>query len=588
MLKNLFKLDLRSLALTRILLGILAFFDIWRRIDDIHAFYSDTGILTRAELLTDFELKWRMTLLSLNGSYYFALGLLIAGMIASLFFTVGWRTRTSNLIIWSVIISFQARFPEVSTSGGDMLIRIFFFWSLFVPMSARYSVDRAVSDKQIEENEHASIFTTIWTIQIFLLYFMTFFYKWAPVYHTTFEAVWYMLQLDIFTTPIGKWMGARYELTRFLSFISYALELIGPILLLIPWKRNWFRSAAVVSFWLFHAGIGMTMHLGNFVPICIIIWVGLIPSPWWDFLGEKIKATSDSLKEIYINAESEFAMRVALITKEMLMLQNLKVVEVASLPEGRLFMMDGETRQIFPKMLLTSRLGPVRRLGHILSSDLSVYLTEAKETGAVNMGGDVGSSNPQSHKLRRTFETMFETIGFEKVKVKLNRAEKGFGCFILALVVGWNIEGYIKERDWYIGSPFDELMFTLQLNQGWAMFAPHPQRSDGYWVMDGVLKNGKQWDALNNKEVNFDRPADFFATYKSEDWRKFQDNLQGSRNDKYLLAFGRYLCRTWNSEHPEEESLQTFKLYFMQEFTKPPQEPPSKVEKILLWNHSCF
>jgi hypothetical protein len=179
-------------------------------------------------------------------------------------------------------------------------------------------------------------------------------------------------------------------------------------------------------------------------------------------------------------------------------------------------------------------------------------------------------------------------MGFDKVKLQLNRAEKAFGCFILALVVGWNIEGYIVKRNWYIGSPFDEIMFALQLNQGWAMFAPHPQRSDGYWVMEGTLKSGKKWDALNNKEVNFDRPADMYETFKSEDWRKFQDNLQGSRNEKYLLAFGKFLCRSWNSEHRDGEQLNTYKLYFMREFTKGPKEPPATIEKVQLWNHSCF
>ena len=588
MIKNLFKLDLRSLALARVLLGILAFFDIWRRLDDIEPFYSDAGILSRAQLITDYELPWRMSLLNMNGSYSFALILLIAGMIASLFFTVGWRTRTSNLIMWIVITSFQARFPEGATSGGDMLIRIFFFWSLFLPMSARYSVDRAVSGDYIKENEYFSAFSAMWIVQVFLLYFFTFFYKWAPVYHTDFEAVWYMLQLDIFTTPVGKWMGAHYGLTKFLSFISYALEILGPLMLLVPWKRDWFRGVAVISFWLFHAGIGLTMHLGNFVPICLIIWVGLIPTMWWDYLELKVKRSSESMRELFINVQSEFARKVSVIAKEMLMLENLKLVEVSFLPEDKILIMDGDSKNVVSKMLLTSRLRIVRFIGKILGSELSMYLNEVKETGSVSMGDVESSRTAQSHKLRHTIETIFETIGFDKVKFQLNRAEKAFGCFILALIVGWNIEGYVEDRDWYIGSPFDEIMFTLQLNQGWAMFAPHPQRSDGYWVMDGVLNNGKKWDALNDKEVNFDRPADMYSTYKSEDWRKFQDNLQASRDEKYLLALGKYLCRTWNSEHPESESLQTFQLYFMQEFTKGPKEPPATVEKIQVWNHSCF
>lgn len=588
MFKNLFKLDLRSLALARVLLGILAFFDIWRRIDDIDVFFSDAGILSRVDLINNFELGWRMTLLNMNGSYSFALILLLVGMLASIFFTLGWRTRTSNFIIWLVIISFQARFPEGATSGGDMLIRIFFFWSLFLPMSARYSIDRAINETQRDENEYLSIFSGTWVIQVFLLYFMTFFYKWAPVYHTDFDAVWFMLQLDIFTTPVGKWMGSHYGLTKFLSFSSYALEIVGPLMLLIPFKRDFWRGLAVVSFWCFHAGIGLTMHLGNFVPICIIIWVGLIPTSWWNFLGKKIRSTSESMHELYYNSQSEFARKLGLVTRELFFLDNLELIPRFNIPDNKLFMMDGETKNILSKMLVTSRVLPIRKLGKLLGSDLGIYLSEVKETGEVSMGDINTSQNPQSNKLKDFTETFFNVVGTDKVKLSLNRAEKGFGAFILALVIGWNIEGYIVKRDWYIGSPFDEIMFTLQLNQGWAMFAPHPQRSDGYWVMDGTLKNGKKWDALNDKEVNFERPADMYATYKSEDWRKFQDNLQASRDEKYLLAFGKYLCRTWNNNHFDGESLNTFQLYFMQEFTKGPKEPPAQVEKIQLWNHSCF
>lgn len=588
MFKNLFKLDLRSLALARVLLGILAFFDFWRRIDDIDVFFSDNGMLSRADLITNFELNWRMTLLNLNGSYSFALILLLVGMVASLFFMVGWRTRTANFIIWILTISFQARFPEGATSGGDMLIRIFFFWSLFLPMSARYSVDRALTETERPENEYLSIFSGTWVMQVFLLYFMTFFYKWTPVYHTDFDAVWFMLQLDIFTTPVGKWIGSHYALTKFLSFTSYALEIVGPIMLLIPFKRDFWRGLAVISFWCFHAGIGLTLHLGNFVPICIIIWVGLIPTAWWNFLDKKLRSTSESIRELYYNGQSEFARKLALVTREMFFLSDIELIPRMNIPDNKMYMMDGETKNILSKMLLTSRLGPIRKIGKLLGSELGIYLTEVKETGEVSMGDINSPETPQSNKLKDAAETLFNVVGTDKVKLKLNRAEKGFGAFILALVIGWNIEGYVEDRDWYIGSPFDEIMFTLQLNQGWAMFAPHPQRSDGYWVMDGTLKNGKKWDALNNKEVNFDRPADMYATYRSEDWRKFQDNLQGSRDEKYLLAFGKYLCREWNNKHYDGESLNTFQLYFMQEFTRGPKEPPAKVEKIQLWNHSCF
>lgn len=601
MLKNLFKLDLRSLALARVLLGILAIYDIGRRIPDIGTFFSDGGIMTRAEIMQNAELPWRMTLLYLNGSYEFALLVAIIGLLASITFTLGWKTRISNLIVWLVIISYQARFPEVSTSGGDMLIRIFFFWSLFLPMSAVYSFDHAVKGEDRSDNEYGSIFTAAWILQVFVLYFFTFFYKWAPVYHTTFEAVWYMLQLEVYTTPFGQWMGKQLLLTKFLSATCYALELIGPLMLLIPWKRDTWRSIAVLSFWGFHLGIGATMYLGNFVPICLIIWVGLIPTSWWNYLSLKVKSFPRKILTLYYNAESSFAKELALIIKEIFFIDSLLVSPMPasqqrSLNPVDLFLLESREEKSYLKGLpmfsiifQNSIFVPFRLFGRILSSDFSVHLSEAKEVGGINLNENIQVDQEQKNsKFLELLKFLFEILGFDNVKYRINRFEKFLGTFLVTLVLCWNVEGIIEKRDWYIGSPFDEIMFSLQLNQGWSMFAPHPQRSDGWWVMEGELGSGKKWDALNNKEVSFKRPDSFYETYKSDEWRSFLGNVSGSRSDTYLLALGRYLCRNWNSQHAGKESLQKFKLHYMQEWTNGPSKPRSPVNKLTLWNHSCF
>ncbi|MFP5385115.1 MAG: hypothetical protein ACLGHN_03500 [Bacteriovoracia bacterium] len=598
MIKNLFRLDLRSLALARIFLGILAFYDISRRIPDLKDFFVDSGILTRWQLLESFQHPWKMSLLYLNGSYSWALILAIIGLIASFTFTIGWRTRLSNAILWLIIISFQQRFPEAATSGGDMLLRIFFFYSFFLPMNARYSFDGAVSETKVKENEFFNIFTSAWIVQIMLLYILTFFYKWAPVYHTTFDAVWYMLQLDIFTTDFGKWLGQHYMATKVLSFSSYALEIVGPLLLVIPFKRDVFRSIAVISFWLFHLGIGATLHLGNFVPICLIIWVGLIPTSWWDFLAVKFKTASEIAANFYYNAEEDFSRKIALISKEMLFL-NIKILPAPKslLQKGQSFAFESPEgkvsieKGIVSQLLLTSSLKPVRKIGKFLDSEITHYLTEIKEVGEVNIFGNnlqTGNKTGSSSRLKSIFQSLLETLGFGEIKFKLNKFERLLGAFLLLLIIGWNIEGYVKDRKWYIGSPFDEIMFALQLNQGWAMFAPHPQRSDGWWIMEGVLKDGTKWDALNDKAVTFDRPESVFQTYASDDWRKFLDNLQSTRSNDYLLLLGKHLCRRWNSMNAGGKTLQSFKLHFMQEWTNPPSEPRAEVEKQTLWNHECF
>lgn len=600
MFKHLFRLDLRSLALARVLLGLLAIYDIGRRIPEIEAFFSDDGIMSRADVIHNAEITWRMTLLNLNGSYEYALLVAIIGLLASITFTLGWKTRISNLVIWLVIISFQARFPEIATSGGDMLLRIFFFWSLFLPMSAVYSFDHAVTGGDRKEKEYFSVFTSIWIMQVFALYFFTFIYKWAPVYHTDFNAVWYMLQLELYTTPFGQWMGKQYMLTKVLSALSYLLELVGPLMLLIPWKRDMWRGAAVLAFFGFHLGIGATMYLGNFVPICLIIWVALIPTSWWNYLAGKIKNDSGKLLTLYHDSESNFARQLGLITKEMFFIKSMNVCAFPLKKQGlindsELFILENKENKNYAKglelvslLLKNSTFSPFRKIGKVLSSDFSSFLNEAREVGGVSISDSVeGTTERKKSKLLGFMKTLFEFFGFDQVKYRLNKFEKMMGSLLLVLVLGWNVEGVIEDRDWYIGSPFDEIMFTFQLNQGWAMFAPHPQRSDGWWVMEGTLKNGEKWDALNNKEVTYERPNSFYKTFPTENWRNLLDGLQG-REEVYIESLGRYLCRRWNSKNSGDQSLQTFKLYYMEEWTNGPQEKPSPVEKRTIWNHNCF
>lgn len=617
-IKHLMKLDLRSLALTRVLLGLLAFYDLSRRLFEIGAFFNDNGILTRAQVIEQLEINYRMTLLSLNGSYSFALILLLIGLVGTIFMTIGWRTRIATFLVWIVTISFQARFPEAATTGGDMLLRIFLFWSLFLPMNAYYSVDRALSETKHEGKEYVSIFSSIWIIQVMLLYIMTFFFKWAPVYHTDFNAVYYILNLDFMTTDFGKWLS-HFPLTmKALSIASWGLEGVGPLLLLIPVRRDLFRSMAVVSFWLFHLGIGATLHLGNFVPICLIIWAGLIPTAWWNYLGEKIKSTNKSLRILYYSSEDALGRKLGLVTKEMLLLDGLKIapssvsptaekhIENADWPivEDSGFFYTGA--KALELKLQSSKLFFIRAMGRIplakikatlLTPDESfgAQLLEAKEKGEVSITGsardddDFPDLEKENHKRNlQIIENVFTNVGFGPVRYRISKLENIFGCFILALVITWNIEGLLKPKSWYIGSPFDEIMFTFHLNQGWAMFAPHPQRSDGWFVLDGNLKNGTKWDVLNNKAVTFETPENWHETYATDNWKKFLDNLHGSRDDFHLLGLGRYLCRTWNNEHDQKEQLMKFELFYMQEFTNHPDDPPSKINKIRLWQHQCF
>ncbi|MCK6594677.1 MAG: hypothetical protein L6Q33_05720, partial [Bacteriovoracaceae bacterium] len=110
-MSSIFKLDLRSLALVRFLLGILAFFDILNRFPQVVAFYSDRGIIPRWLLIDKIEIPWKTGLFNLVGDPSFVYIISSIGLVAALMMAIGLRTRLSTFIVWVILLSFHARFP---------------------------------------------------------------------------------------------------------------------------------------------------------------------------------------------------------------------------------------------------------------------------------------------------------------------------------------------------------------------------------------------------------------------------------------------------------------------------------------------
>ncbi|MEZ4754666.1 MAG: HTTM domain-containing protein [Bdellovibrionota bacterium] len=139
----------------------------------------------------------------------------------------------------------------------------------------------------------------------------------------------------------------------------------------------------------------------------------------------------------------------------------------------------------------------------------------------------------------------------------------------------------------------DYISSFVRIDQRWNMFSP-PATDDGWFVMPAKLRNGKRFDLhkafWSNQEfppVSWEKPAQVSKTYVTQRWRKYLMNLWHPDGRKFLLHYGRYLCRDWNEVHQGADALETIKIYFMLEPTDLNTQTPA-VEKVLLWTHWCF
>src|SRR5262249_33840418 len=153
--------------------------DLVQRAMDLRAHYSDAGVLPRAALIDQFSGDWAISLHLANGTTGFQAFLFTLHALCALCLLVGLRTRLATLACWILCCSLHARNPMV-LQGGDDLLRVLLFWSLFLPLGARASVDALASS-----GRPAHAWSRTWlgagavaiTLQICAVYWCTAVYK---------------------------------------------------------------------------------------------------------------------------------------------------------------------------------------------------------------------------------------------------------------------------------------------------------------------------------------------------------------------------------------------------------------------------
>jgi len=126
-------------------------------------------------------------------------------------------------------------------------------------------------------------------LQVAFVYFFSALLKTGKDWFPDGTAIYYALSIDQFSTHIGKLFLNFPELIQGTTFFVYFLELIGPILLFVPFWFNKIRIGACFSFFAMLIGMALSMRLGHFSFIGIASFILFLPSLFWDKLSNKFK-----------------------------------------------------------------------------------------------------------------------------------------------------------------------------------------------------------------------------------------------------------------------------------------------------------
>ncbi len=288
LVRRIFSFDTRSLAVFRISLGVVLLIDLAMRWGTLEAMQADSGILSlqtwsetvAAASNTPDPLGW--SLHAVNGSLTWQIVLFVVALVSAALLTLGWFTRIATIVSWILLVSLHTRNPLILHSG-DTFLRLLLFWGMFLPLGSMWSLDR----KRKRDNEIASPLricsgaTVGLLLSIFSLYFFAGIAKLNDVWFSG-QAIAYVLQLDIYTTDIGRSMRGSTSLLKLFTWATLIGEILVPFFLFIAWRNDLFRWFCFVFFVGLHIGIALCMDIGLFSYISIAAWLVVIPTSFWN------------------------------------------------------------------------------------------------------------------------------------------------------------------------------------------------------------------------------------------------------------------------------------------------------------------
>jgi hypothetical protein len=280
-LERRFAVDERALAALRVALGGLLLLDLALRARDLRAFYTDAGVLPRSVLAAEYPTFARLSLHAVSGEPWVqALLFGLAGALA-VALLVGYRTRLATAGSLVLLVSLHLRNPLL-LNAGDSLLRRLLFWSLFLPLGRRWSVDAARDDPSGAgggDRRVVGLATAALLVQAVLPYAVNAVFKLRGRAWPGGRALERVFALDQLTVLLGDVLGAFPLLLRVLGWLWLALLTVSGLLVVLTGRR---RSALAGLFAAGHLGMLVTLRLGPFPLVSVASLLPFLHPGVWD------------------------------------------------------------------------------------------------------------------------------------------------------------------------------------------------------------------------------------------------------------------------------------------------------------------
>jgi len=615
--RSIFSIDLRSLALFRVSLAIMLLVNLAFRSTEIFDFYSEDGVLTRSQSIGHAH-ALRFSLYWIHSSEWFAGTLMAISAFAAILLLLGYRSRWMALLSWVLLLSLLNRNQFVH-QAGDYLLAMMLFWSMFLPIGARFSIDNALDRRYVDDlnpaprpttdsNRFFSIATVGVILQVISVYLFTAFQKTGAPWRETMDAAYLAVQLDHIATPLGYFMRDYPALltigTYFVLYVEYAVI----FLVLSPIFNVQLRFLTLLLLLFMHAVFFLSLNIGLFPFIDYMSLTVLIPAAMWNWFESRKAGTAESVSgtqalngiRVYYDADCGFCRKTCLILREFLLPSSVPILKAQSDPDIYRIM------QAENSWVVTDRSSQPHIHWHAMVYLFRQRLLMRPVAWLMNLPGviNLGNALYRFVAIRRDLFSRFTSrfLGYTSIMRRPGWLNQTLAALAIYIMIYGNLKSIdldytqmLYRFDHYaVTEPLDKvhnaLVKTFRLEQNWNMFSPKPPTYSFMPVITGTLVDDTKVDVYNHRmsEPDWVAPERMVDAYKSYRWRKYFENVRGHSSNVIRRAYGGHLCRQWNtSSTPHDKKLGIMEIWFLSKKTLPDnQTKPEKRDR--KWIHWCL
>ena len=294
-LAQVFGVDLRSLAVLRIGLGIAVLLTLSSYARDYRDLIGEGGVISldvaygmAGPEIDPFMAPFRLA----PGLFAPVLRIVLVALALAL--TFGCYTRLACAGCWYGLYCLQVRNPVIGDYSDDVVLRIL-FWSIFLPLGARFSLAarRAGTPARVA-SPYLSVASAALLIQVASIYLVAGFKKTGPDWQQEDTAIRYVMENHFRGTPLSAWLLDFPSLMTLAAWITPGFEIAIGLALFVPVATAAVRTLAVGLIIGFHQTLGLFILLGVAPFVSSVTALGLLPGAFWDRLTLRRRAAAAS------------------------------------------------------------------------------------------------------------------------------------------------------------------------------------------------------------------------------------------------------------------------------------------------------